>query len=111
MQYETVIGLETHVELSTKSKIFCGCSTAFGGEPNTQCCPICTGMPGVLPVLNEKVVEYTVKAVSYTHLYRDRGERQPGDLASGGRDCGYPRAHPRAALGGACYWRATAGND
>ncbi len=62
MQYETVIGLETHVELSTKSKIFCGCSTAFGGEPNTQCCPICTGMPGVLPVLNEKVVEYTVKA-------------------------------------------------
>ncbi len=44
MQYETVIGLETHVELSTKSKIFCGCSTAFGGEPNTQCCPICTGL-------------------------------------------------------------------
>ncbi len=57
-QYETVIGLEVHVELSTKTKIFCGCSTAFGGAPNTHTCPVCTGMPGSLPVLNKKVVEY-----------------------------------------------------
>ncbi len=59
-QYETVIGLEVHVELATKTKIFCGCSTAFGGEPNTHTCPVCTGMPGSLPVLNKKVLEYAV---------------------------------------------------
>lgn len=62
MTWETVIGLETHVELCTKTKIFCGCTTAFGGDPNTHCCPVCTGMPGTLPVLNEKVVEFAVKA-------------------------------------------------
>ena len=56
--YETVIGLEVHVELATKTKIFCGCSTAFGGAPNTHTCPVCTGMPGSLPVLNKQVVEY-----------------------------------------------------
>lgn len=60
--YETVIGLEVHVELATKSKIFCGCTTQFGGEPNTHCCPVCTGMPGSLPVLNKKVVEFAVAA-------------------------------------------------
>ena len=59
-QYETVIGLEVHVELATKTKIFCGCSTAFGGAPNTHTCPVCTGMPGALPVLNRRVVEYAV---------------------------------------------------
>lgn len=59
-QYETVIGLEVHVELATKTKIFCGCSTAFGGEPNTHTCPVCTGMPGSLPVLNKQVLEYAI---------------------------------------------------
>mgnify|MGYP001180886565 CR=1 FL=1 len=59
-QYETVIGLEVHVELATKTKIFCGCSTSFGDEPNTHTCPVCTGMPGSLPVLNKKVVEHAV---------------------------------------------------
>lgn len=58
--YEVIIGLEVHAELSTKSKIYCGCTTEFGADPNTHCCPICTGMPGTLPVLNEKVVEYAV---------------------------------------------------
>lgn len=58
--YETVIGLEVHVELATKTKIFCGCSTAFGGAPNTHTCPVCTGMPGSLPVLNKGVVEKAI---------------------------------------------------
>lgn len=62
MTYESVIGLEIHSELATKTKIFCGCPTTFGGEPNTHCCPVCTGMPGTLPVLNERVVEYAVRA-------------------------------------------------
>ena len=60
--YEMVIGLEVHVELKTKTKIFCSCPTTFGAEPNTQCCPVCMGYPGTLPVLNKKVVEYAVKA-------------------------------------------------
>ena len=59
-EYETVIGLEVHVELATRTKIFCGCSTAFGGRPNTHTCPVCTGMPGSLPVLNRQVLEYAV---------------------------------------------------
>lgn len=61
MAWETVVGLEVHVELSTASKIFCSCTTEFGGAPNTHCCPVCTGMPGALPVLNEKVIEYAMK--------------------------------------------------
>jgi len=61
MEYEAVIGLEVHAQLLTESKIFCGCSTQFGNEPNTQVCPVCLGMPGVLPVLNQKAVEYTIK--------------------------------------------------
>jgi len=65
--YEMVIGLEVHVELKTESKIFCGCSTTFGQPPNTQVCPICLGLPGTLPVLNEKVVEYAVLAGLATH--------------------------------------------
>lgn len=60
--YEVIIGLEVHAELSTKTKAFCGCTTEFGGDVNTHCCPICTGMPGTLPVLNRRVVEYAIKA-------------------------------------------------
>ena len=60
--YEVIIGLEVHAELSTKTKIFCSCKTDFGAEPNTQVCPVCMALPGALPVLNEKVVEYAVKA-------------------------------------------------
>jgi len=62
MNYETVVGLEVHVELSTKTKIFCGCSTEFSKEPNSHCCPICLGMPGALPLMNKGVVEYATKA-------------------------------------------------
>ncbi|MDR2701820.1 MAG: Asp-tRNA(Asn)/Glu-tRNA(Gln) amidotransferase subunit GatB [Spirochaetaceae bacterium] len=61
MKWETVIGLEVHAELSTKSKIFCACTTAYGGGPNTHVCPVCAGMPGVLPVLNRSVVEYALR--------------------------------------------------
>ncbi len=67
MKYQLVCGLETHVELSTATKIFCGCTTAFGGAPNTHCCPVCTGQPGALPSLNKKAVEYAIKAGLATH--------------------------------------------
>ena len=61
MKYEAVIGLEVHAELSTKSKIYCSCSTGFGAPINTHTCPVCTGMPGALPVLNKQVVHYAAK--------------------------------------------------
>lgn len=67
MNYEPVIGLEIHAQLLTKSKIFCGCSTTFGASPNTHTCPVCLGMPGVLPVLNRDVVEFTMKMALATH--------------------------------------------
>ncbi|MGD9124060.1 MAG: Asp-tRNA(Asn)/Glu-tRNA(Gln) amidotransferase subunit GatB [Desulfarculaceae bacterium] len=66
MDFEAVIGLEVHAQLLTESKIFCGCSTAFGAPPNTHTCPVCLGMPGVLPVLNQKVVEYTLRTALAT---------------------------------------------
>ena len=67
MEYEPVIGLEIHAQLLTKSKIFCGCSTTFGASPNTHTCPVCLGMPGVLPVLNRQVVEFTMRMALATH--------------------------------------------
>ncbi len=73
--YEVVIGLEVHAELSTKTKIFCSCPTKFGAKPNTQTCPICMAMPGTLPVLNEKVVEYAVKAGLATNCEISRNSK------------------------------------
>ena len=67
MKFEPVIGLEVHAQLKTRTKIFCGCSTAFGAPPNTHVCPVCLGMPGVLPVLNQAVVEYAMKMALATH--------------------------------------------
>ncbi len=67
MSYQLVCGIETHIELATKTKIFCGCTTRFGGEPNTHCCPVCTGQPGALPVLNKRVIEYAVRAGLAVH--------------------------------------------
>jgi aspartyl-tRNA(Asn)/glutamyl-tRNA(Gln) amidotransferase subunit B len=67
MEFEPIIGLEVHVQLKTDTKIFCNCSTAFGAPPNTHTCPVCLGMPGVLPVLNKKVVEYTLRMALATH--------------------------------------------
>ena len=73
--YEMVMGLEVHAELSTKTKIFCSCPTKFGAEPNTHVCPVCMAMPGALPVLNEKVVEYAVKAGLATNCEISRNSK------------------------------------
>ncbi len=67
MSYKLVCGIETHIELATKTKIFCSCTTQFGGEPNTHCCPVCTGQPGALPILNRRVIEYAVRAGLAVH--------------------------------------------
>ena len=67
MEFETVIGLEVHAQMLTDTKIFCGCSTKFGGAPNSHTCPVCLGMPGVLPVLNKKVVEFAMKMALATN--------------------------------------------
>lgn len=75
MQFETVIGLEIHTQMKTRSKIFCGCSTAFGAPPNTQVCPVCLGMPGVLPVLNRQVVENGIKFALATDASINRENR------------------------------------
>jgi len=69
MEYEAVIGLEVHAQLLTESKIFCGCSTKFGAAPNHNTCPVCTGLPGVLPVLNRRVVEFALRAALATHCH------------------------------------------
>ncbi|CAN2041740.1 Aspartyl/glutamyl-tRNA(Asn/Gln) amidotransferase subunit B [Candidatus Magnetomoraceae bacterium gMMP-15] len=79
MKYETVIGLEVHAQLKTKTKIFCGCSTEFGGPPNTHTCPVCLGMPGMLPVLNKKVVDYSLRmgiATNCTIIQKNRFARK-----------------------------------
>ncbi len=75
MEFEPVIGLEVHAQLKTKTKIFCGCSTEFGAPPNTHTCPVCLGMPGVLPVLNKNVVEYTLRMALATHCTVARESR------------------------------------
>ncbi|MFQ5645994.1 MAG: Asp-tRNA(Asn)/Glu-tRNA(Gln) amidotransferase subunit GatB [bacterium] len=75
MEYEVVIGLEVHAQLLTRSKIFCGCSTKFGSPPNTQICPVCTGMPGVLPVLNKQAVDYAIAAALATNCQVQRLSR------------------------------------
>ncbi|HBI14035.1 MAG TPA: Asp-tRNA(Asn)/Glu-tRNA(Gln) amidotransferase GatCAB subunit B, partial [Desulfobulbaceae bacterium] len=75
MEFETVIGLEIHTQMKTRSKIFCGCATAFGASPNTQVCPVCLGMPGVLPVLNRQVVENSIKFALATDSTINRENR------------------------------------
>jgi aspartyl-tRNA(Asn)/glutamyl-tRNA(Gln) amidotransferase subunit B len=75
MEFEPVIGLEVHAQLKTQTKIFCGCSTAFGAPPNTHTCPVCLGMPGVLPVLNKKVVDYTLRMALATDCHISRQSR------------------------------------
>ena len=71
-EYKTTIGLEVHVELATRTKIFCACPTKFGGAPNTHTCPVCTGMPGTLPVLNKQVVEFAIAVGLATNCHINR---------------------------------------
>ncbi|MXW04762.1 MAG: Asp-tRNA(Asn)/Glu-tRNA(Gln) amidotransferase subunit GatB [Gemmatimonadetes bacterium] len=106
MKYESVIGLEVHAQLLTNSKIFCGCSVAFGGEPNTRVCPICLGMPGVLPVLNRRAVEYTIRMalavdghVAETSAFARKNYFYP-DLPKGYQISQYDRAGEPISLAG-----------
>ena len=107
MKYEAVIGLEVHAQLLTNSKIFCGCPVAFGGEPNTRVCPICLGMPGVLPVLNRRAVEYTIRMalavdghVAETSAFARKNYFYP-DLPKGYQISQYDRAgEPISLYGG-----------
>lgn len=106
MTYETVIGLEVHAQLLTASKIFCGCSAAFGGESNTHVCPVCLGMPGVLPVLNRQAVEYTVRMalavdgrIAGTSRFARKNYFYP-DLPKGYQISQYDRAGEPLSLGG-----------
>ncbi|HSO60335.1 MAG TPA: Asp-tRNA(Asn)/Glu-tRNA(Gln) amidotransferase GatCAB subunit B, partial [Desulfobacterales bacterium] len=75
MEFEPVIGLEVHAQLKTRTKIFCGCSTEFGAPPNTHVCPVCLGMPGVLPVLNRTVVDYALRMALATGCTIARASR------------------------------------
>ena len=106
MTYESVIGLEVHAQLLTNSKIFCGCPVAFGGEPNTRVCPICLGMPGVLPVLNRRAVEYTIRMalavdghVAETSAFARKNYFYP-DLPKGYQISQYDRAGEPISLAG-----------
>ncbi|MXX05035.1 MAG: Asp-tRNA(Asn)/Glu-tRNA(Gln) amidotransferase subunit GatB [Gemmatimonadetes bacterium] len=106
MNYESVIGLEVHAQLLTNSKIFCGCPVAFGGEPNTRVCPICLGMPGVLPVLNRRAVEYTIRMalavdghVAETSAFARKNYFYP-DLPKGYQISQYDRAGEPISLAG-----------
>ncbi len=106
MNYEAVIGLEVHAQLLTNSKIFCGCPVAFGGEPNTRVCPICLGMPGVLPVLNRRAVEYTIRMalavdgrVAETSAFARKNYFYP-DLPKGYQISQYDRAGEPISLHG-----------
>ena len=106
MKYESVIGLEVHAQLLTNSKIFCGCLVAFGGEPNTRVCPICLGMPGVLPVLNRRAVEYTIRMalavdgrVAETSAFARKNYFYP-DLPKGYQISQYDRAGEPISLAG-----------
>ena len=106
MDYEAVIGLEVHAQLLTNSKIFCGCPVAFGGEPNSRVCPICLGMPGVLPVLNRRAVEYTIRMalavdgrVAETSAFARKNYFYP-DLPKGYQISQYDRAGEPISLDG-----------
>ena len=106
MNYESVIGLEVHAQLLTNSKIFCGCPVSFGGEPNTRVCPICLGMPGVLPVLNRRAVEYTIRMalavdghVAETSAFARKNYFYP-DLPKGYQISQYDRAGEPISLAG-----------